>query len=881
MPITFAVDDVTPAPAPPRTVPFASTLAEVLAFGGDASMPVLEGITTHPLLGAVHIAFAEHRPLILSPDAVWLTIAQGLARHIRVNADSLRHKLVRHQNKKRLEVQWQGPFPEDATNIAMLMDCFRAAIAAEIGEGPARLFRADFSTSTEVEKTASDIILLDAYASFFDYFMSCVCGIPTITLTGTTEDWRSIRSRIDVLDELVQGTKVEGWSRGLRTITDKLVEASEGRADRAFFQRIYKPKKAYGGEAITGWIGWLYPYLESSGCYDEPNPMLAYVPDEPLPGEAETSPEDWWGGPGLKLNSVPSELSQCLVRVVDHVRDVRFDVTLRGGLACVSVDETGALIPRAAWWCERGEPSIDEIIERIENEHSFWPAIEPQTWRTRALIGQVAALRERFSSFSIRDGALRMLERPWSVHSERVGAEVDFLFADGSALASVHPLHGPNSGCAWVLLPKDTLVGPGKEGPIRLRHEEYRSTQSLVEIQVVGTSLGTLLTTILSGQALPALGSLFPRLSPFHQRPLLPYQLGRRVLEPETNIALAPRTTLALGGNAKHFVEVNVEHELNTALTWAKERALPTFILGGGSNLLVPDEGFDGLVIAMKTRGMATMRSENAKGEACMRITVAAGEPWDAFVAHTVAQGWQGLECLSGIPGLVGATPVQNVGAYGQEVSDTIVSVWAFDRTLGYAQWLMPADCEFAYRDSALKRDAGRYIVMSVTFELRLNAPPAAHYAELQKALSHLEHPTLQETREMVIALRKKKSMVYDTSDVNHRSAGSFFTNPIVSVEVAEAVRERAKALGITTDVPQWKTLDGRIKLAAGWLIERAGVTKGLRVGNVGVSTAHSLALVHHGGGTTAELLAFAEDVRRRVREAFGVELEREPVLMA
>lgn len=877
MPITFAVDDIAPAPTPPRTVPFANTRGEVLALGGDASMPVLEGITTHPLLGAVHIAFAEHRPLILSPDAIWLTIAQGLARHIRLNADSLRHKLVRHQNKKRLEVQWQGPFPEDANGIATLMDRFRVAIAAEIGEGPARLFRTDFTTSTDIEKTASDIILLDAYASFFDYFVSCVCGIPTITLTGTTEDWRSIRARIEVLDELVQGTKIDGWSRGLRIITNKLVEASEGHADRAFFQRIYKPKKAYGGEAITGWIGWLYPYLDDqSGSHDEPNPMLAYAPDEPLPEEEETSPDNWWGGPGFKLNRVPGELSQCLVRVVDHVRDARFDVTLRGGLACVSVDETGALMPRAAWWCERGEPSIDEIIERIEKEHVFTPATASQTEKDRPQIGQVAALRERFTTFSIRD-VLRMLERPWTIEVQGSQAEVYFLLGDATALAWMQVWRGSSSASTvWMLLTTSALIGSRDEERIHL-HCALAPT----DIRVVGTSLDAVLNTILNDEPLPSLGSLFPHLSPFQQRPRLPYQEGRRVLEPETNIALAPRTTMALGGHAKHFVEVNAPHELNAALAWAKKRALPTFILGGGSNLLVPDEGFEGLVIAMKTRGMATMRSENAKGEACVRITVAAGEPWDAFVAHTVAQGWQGLECLSGIPGLVGATPVQNVGAYGQEVSDTIVAVWAFDRTLGYAQWLMPADCEFAYRDSALKRDAGRYIVLSVTFELRLNAPPAAHYAELQKALSHLEHPTLQETRDMVIALRKKKSMVYDTSDVNHRSAGSFFTNPIVTVEAAEAVTERAKALGITTDVPQWKTSDGRIKFAAGWLIERAGVTKGLRVGNVGVSTAHSLALVHHGGGTTNELLAFAEDVKRRVREAFGVELEREPVLMA
>ena len=871
MPITFAVDDVTPAPAPPHTVPFASTVKGVLALGGDAEMRVLPGLATHPLLGAVHRAFAEHRPLVLSPDAVWLTIAQGLARHIRLNADSLRHRLVRHEGRKRLEVSWNGAFPEEPSELARLMDRFREALASEIGEGPARFFRADFTTSTEVEKTASDIILLDAYASFFDYFVGIVCGIPTITLTGTPEDWRSIRARIEVLDELVQGTKIEGWSRGLRIITSKLVEASEGHADRAFFQRIYKPKKAYGSDRITGWVAWFYPYLKRAGRCDVPNGLLAFAPDESLPGEEESEPDAWWTGHGIALTSVPAELSQCLLRVSDHVRDVRFDVTLRGGIACVAV-EGEALVPRSAWWCEKGEPSIDEILDEITSKHAFEAPVPPGEFDGGS--ATILALRARVSSFNIGNGAFTWLPKPRSlVTAERTILSVYAKLADGSLVAS---MRGPHE-TVWVRLNEASLTIPDHEW------EEATSSLAAVEIPVIAKSLPELLRAAIDGRVgdLPALSSLFPHLWLHEQMPQFPITFGRRVIEPDVNIALAPRTTLGLGGAAKYLVEVNAEHELNLALTWAEERALPVFILGGGSNLLVADAGFDGLVIAMNTRGMATMRSENAKGEACMRITVAAGEPWDAFVAHTVAQGWQGLECLSGIPGLVGATPVQNVGAYGQEVSDTIVSVLAFDRTLGHARWLTPEECEFAYRDSALKRAGARYIVQSVTFELRLNAPPALRYAELQKALSQIEKPTLQETRDRVIALRKAKSMVYDTSDVNHRSAGSFFTNPIVSLEVAQAVMARAKALGIEAEVPQWKTQDGRIKLAAGWLIERAGVQKGLRLGNVGVSTAHSLALVHHGGGTTSELLALADEVKRRVREAFGVELEREPVQMA
>lgn len=365
--------------------------------------------------------------------------------------------------------------------------------------------------------------------------------------------------------------------------------------------------------------------------------------------------------------------------------------------------------------------------------------------------------------------------------------------------------------------------------------------------------------------------------------PRLPYVAPRGDLEPERDVPLAPRTTLGLGGAARHLVRVGGEADVVRALAWAEARGLPVFVLGGGSNLIVPDEGFEGLVLAMESRGIATLDVENAGGEPCVRVTAAAGEPWDAFVATTVQRGWQGLECLSGIPGLVGATPVQNVGAYGQEVADTIAAVGVVDTRTRRSRTLRPDECGFAYRDSALKRDPSRFVVTWVTFELRVGAPPALRYAELQKALASTPSPTLAATRETVIALRRKKSMVLDTSDPNRRSAGSFFTNPIVSAAVADEVVRRALAAGLARDaaeVPRWPEKDGRVKLAAGWLIERAGITKGLRDGNVGVSSAHALALVHHGGGTARELLALAERIRGAVREAFGVELEREPVLL-
>jgi UDP-N-acetylmuramate dehydrogenase len=354
-------------------------------------------------------------------------------------------------------------------------------------------------------------------------------------------------------------------------------------------------------------------------------------------------------------------------------------------------------------------------------------------------------------------------------------------------------------------------------------------------------------------------------------------------LAPEHDVPLAPRTTLELGGPAQALVRIRSEEEVAPALAWAEARGLPVLVLGGGSNLVVADAGFAGLVLSMESRGIATSRTEGSDGAPRMHVTAAAGEPWDAFVAHTVAEGWQGLECLSGIPGLVGATPVQNVGAYGQEVADTIVAVGVVDRRTKRARTLTPSECAFGYRDSALKRAPDHFVVTWVTFALRIGAPPALRYAELQKALATSPAPTLAQVRETVIALRRTKSMVLDPADPNRRSAGSFFTNPLVAPEVAEQVIARALGTGLVRDaaaVPRWPEKDGRVKLAAGWLIERAGIEKGLRRGPVGISSAHALALVHHGGGTTKELLALADEVRARVHDVFGVTLEREPVLV-
>ena len=342
-------------------------------------------------------------------------------------------------------------------------------------------------------------------------------------------------------------------------------------------------------------------------------------------------------------------------------------------------------------------------------------------------------------------------------------------------------------------------------------------------------------------------------------------------MEIRENVALAPRTTLKLGGAARRFVEVTRDDELTSALAWARSESVRVGILGGGSNLVVPDEGFDGLVIAIATRGMIRDGA---------RWTVRAGEPWDELVADTVARELAGLECLSGIPGLVGATPIQNVGAYGQEVSSTIVEVRAFDRARETFVTIPAAECAFAYRDSRFKRDPEAFVVTDVTFSLTAGGAPTIAYAELAKNVG--ADATLGEVRDTVIRLRRAKAMVVDPGDPNTQSAGSFFTNPIVATSVRDDVIARALARGAVksaSEVPTFPQEDGRIKLAAGWLIERAGIEKGMRRGPVGISDRHALALVHSGGGTTRALLALADEVVARVREVWGVVLEREPVL--
>lgn len=342
----------------------------------------------------------------------------------------------------------------------------------------------------------------------------------------------------------------------------------------------------------------------------------------------------------------------------------------------------------------------------------------------------------------------------------------------------------------------------------------------------------------------------------------------------QCDVPLAPLTTLELGGPAKHFVRAHDETSLADALRWAADEDISAAILGDGSNLIVPDEGYDGLVIHM---GISKVEFGNGG-----TVTAGAGVPWETVVDGAVLRDWAGLECLAGIPGSTGATPIQNVGAYGQDVAAAIASVRVLRRdTLAFEE-RGPEDCAFGYRDSLFKRAPHRFVVCAVRFALRPNGAGTVRYPELAKSVG--ADATLSDIRRTVLDLRRRKSMVLDPDDPNRRSAGSFFLNPIVSAAEVERIVEQALREGLVgapNEVPRYPAGDGQVKLAAGWLVEQAGIAKGTRRGAIGVSTQHALALVHHGGGTTSELLAFADEIRVRVRDQFGINLEREPRLLS
>ena len=344
------------------------------------------------------------------------------------------------------------------------------------------------------------------------------------------------------------------------------------------------------------------------------------------------------------------------------------------------------------------------------------------------------------------------------------------------------------------------------------------------------------------------------------------------------SISLSELTTLRLGGPAAEFVPARSADELVAAVREADSAGKPLLVLAGGSNVVVADEGWGGLVVHVLTRGIEFRE----QGEHT-RVRVQAGEPWDPFVEICVREGLAGLECLSGIPGSVGATPIQNVGAYGQEVADAIRSVRALDRDSGEITDLSRAECGFAYRSSRF-RGSRRWVILEVEFELqRSRESLPIRYAELARALGVEAGETapIDAVREQVLALRRRKGMVVDAQDPESVSAGSFFTNPILAPADFEALARRvAERLGPDARPPGYPEPDGRVKTSAAWLIEQAGFARGYGDGPAGISAKHTLALVNRGGATTAQLLQVAREIAAGVDEAFGVRLEPEPIFV-
>lgn len=341
-------------------------------------------------------------------------------------------------------------------------------------------------------------------------------------------------------------------------------------------------------------------------------------------------------------------------------------------------------------------------------------------------------------------------------------------------------------------------------------------------------------------------------------------------LKIEENVPLAPLTTLKIGGAARFFVRAENEDQIIDAFNFAEEHGFELFVLGGGSNVLISDKGFDGLVLQIALKGITV--KENT-------ITAQAGEDWDEFVAFCVRQNLAGIECLSGIPGFVGGTPVQNVGAYGQEVSETIAAVRVFDRKSKEILQLSNADCKFAYRTSLFNStDKNRFIVLAVTYELIKDGAPKIVYKDLREFFG-ARTPTLRETRDAVREIRAAKAMLVRQGGADANSAGSFFKNPIVENVQFERIKEIAGSFGVE-NVPAFKADEQSVKIPAAWLIEQSGFQKGCRKGNAGLSTRHTLALTNRGGATAVEILELKSEIQSKVKEKFGVELVPEPVFV-
>jgi UDP-N-acetylmuramate dehydrogenase len=355
----------------------------------------------------------------------------------------------------------------------------------------------------------------------------------------------------------------------------------------------------------------------------------------------------------------------------------------------------------------------------------------------------------------------------------------------------------------------------------------------------------------------------------------------------QEKVSLAPLTTLQVGGEARYFAEIRREDELAKAIEFSRSRDLSVFVLGGGSNLVVADAGWPGLVLKIAIGGIASPSNEDATGNAVL-FSVGAGVVWDDFVAQTVSQHCAGLECLSGIPGSVGGTPVQNVGAYGQEVAETIESVRALDLKENRIVLLPKPACGFRYRGSifnSTQRD--RYVILRVNYRLKRGGLPSLKYADLQKYFAEKNSeggkaqkssPSLAEVRVAVLTIRRRKGMLIVPGDDDCRSAGSFFKNPVVSGEELADLTIRATAAGLS--IPSYPALDAQHKIPAAWLVENSGFPKGYLSGKTGISNKHALALINHGDATASDIIHLKDEIQHGVKAKWGILLEPEPVFV-
>lgn len=528
MAVTFRVDEVEPASEPPLTRSLREHLGEAaLAIGGDPDRRVLAADGSHALLGAVHHAFAEHRPLALTPDAVWLTIAQGVAHHVGLNAETLRARLgVRHEGRERITVSTNTPLPDGVPGV---VSALRAELATRIGDGRARLFTCDFSTTTDVDRTASEIVLLDVFSPYYDYFFSIICGIPEITLLGTVDDWRAIRARVDVLDEL----DLAWWTSSLRPITDRFVAAVEGKIDVEHFRGIYKPREAYGWDRITGWAARLYPYVGRTGRYTERNPLLALGIDE-VPPNPSTGP--WYEGPGVRLGDVPGPASRVLAEVHDVRTNTRSSVALAAGVLAVAVDDAGRLSPCVAWTIAAAGPSIHEVVEVVKRDHEWSPPDGPSPGGR----AELAALFDRLGAASLFGGRLRL--RPREQHDAVLmrtpaGAGFDahlsrYIDLDDETFLAFTT--GDDDAPLVVRLRADRL-GPAEPQDVDWV-EAYapipvlRTSERPDEVDVVGSSLVEILSAALNEGGVPPLpsrGRLLSSLPRSFREPRAPRPNGR------------------------------------------------------------------------------------------------------------------------------------------------------------------------------------------------------------------------------------------------------------------------------------------------------------------------------------------------------------------